>query len=135
MILKRLIARTDLLAPASFVLCLGVLLLDLFAYHALGRRPLVSYPEAELAVWTLLIACAWVWAARWLIQGERRSRLSLAAAITLMLGTSALHPYAGGELRERAVPNAEPVVTTPVRNGVVVEFTGAPWSAGDELPA
>ncbi len=135
MMLKKLIARSDLLAPASFVLCLGVLALDLVAYYLLGRRPLVSYPEAELAVWTLLIACSWVWAVRWLLAGERRARVSLAAAITLMVGMSALHPYAGGELHERMVPNADPVVTAPVREGVVVEFKGAPWSTGDSRPA
>lgn len=128
---KTIIARSELLVPASLAVCAAVIALDAIAYYALGLRPFISYPEAELGAWALLIAGAWVWGARWLVVGQRWARYALAGVLALMVGFSALHPYASGDLRETHLPAGEPaLVTPPAQNPVVVEYTGGPMTGG-----
>lgn len=129
-LLKRVIARSGLVVPAGLLACLGIVLLDLLAFHALGRRPLISYPEAELAVWAAMIASAWVYAARWVVLRERAARLALAGSLAAMLALASAHPYASGQLREAAAQQGVPAVSAPVGGGEVVEFSGGPLSEG-----
>jgi len=133
---KNLVSRTDLLAPVAFALCGLVIVLDLLAYYAFGLRPLISYAEAELGAWAVLIASGWVWAARWLLAGESRSRIALAGVLTLMVALSALHPFASGSLRQTQTPSGDEVLSAPQPQGpAVVEFTGGPFSQARDKQA
>ena len=58
---KKLVSRSDLLIPGALAASAALIALDLVAFYALGLRPLISYPEAELGLWSVLIASAWVW--------------------------------------------------------------------------
>jgi hypothetical protein len=78
----------------------------------------------------VLIAGAWVFAARWLVVGEVRARKALAGAIALMVVLSALHPFYSGALVPVYTPSADPVVGTPAHGDAVVEFHGGPLSKG-----
>lgn len=126
---KKLVSRSDLLIPGALAASAALIALDLVAFYAWDLRPLISYPEAELGLWSVLIASAWVWGARWLVAGERRARFALAGAMSLMVGFSALHPYASGHLREVALPAGEPALVQPATGRpALVEYTGGPFS-------
>ncbi|MBX3475566.1 MAG: hypothetical protein KF754_14405 [Planctomycetes bacterium] len=133
---KKVIARSDLLVPAGVLAGAALIGLDVLAYHLLGLRPLVSYPGVELALYAVLIASAWAFAARWLLSGERRAKVSLAASITVMLALSALHPYGNGSLREVALPAGEPALVRPgAAQPAMVEYTGGPFTQPREKQA
>lgn len=134
-LLKRLMAKSELLVPVSVAACAALIAFDLIVFFAFGRRPFISYAETQIAVWTVLIACGWVFGARWLVMGEKRSRFALAGSLALMVTLSALHPYQSGALRTRYTPTAEPVVATPASDNAVVEYRGGPLSEGRRLPA
>lgn len=129
-LLKRVVAKSELLIPASLALCAALIALDMLAFFAFGLRPVISYAETGLVVWAVLIGGAWVFAARWVVLGEKRSRFALAGAISLMLAFSALHPFHSGALVPVYTPSAEPVVGTPADGDAVVEFHGGPLSRG-----
>jgi hypothetical protein len=129
-LLKRIVAKSELLVPVSLAACAGLMAIDMLIFFAFGRRPFISYAESGLVVWAVLIAGAWVFAARWLVVGEKRARFSLAGAITLMLALSALHPFYSGALVPVYTPSADPVVGTPASSDAIVEFHGGPLSRG-----
>lgn len=129
-LLKRVVSKSELLVPASLALCAALMALDMLAFFAFGLRPVISYAEAGLVVWAVLIGGAWVFAARWLVVGEKRARFALAGAISLMLALSALHPFHSGALVPVHTPTAEPVVGTPAGSDAVIEFHGGPLSKG-----
>ena len=123
-------AKSEVVIPASLAVCAAALLFDTLIFHAFGLRPVISYPELTLVLWAVQIGGAWVFAARWLVVGERRARIALAGVIALMVALSVFHPYHSGALVPVATPDARPVVGTPADGPAVVEFHGGPLSKG-----
>ncbi|MBZ0137498.1 MAG: hypothetical protein K8I27_14115 [Planctomycetes bacterium] len=96
--------RAKWLVPGGVGFCALVLLLDLLAFWVLDRRPLVSSLEMTTVVWSLLIASAFTYAAKWSISGDSRTRVPLAATLLVMIALSALHPWHNGRARDAAAP-------------------------------
>lgn len=92
------------LVPGGVAFCAVVLLLDLLAFWVLERRPLVSSLEMTTAVWSLLIASAFTYAARWSISGDNRTRIPLAATLLVMVCLSSMHPWHNGLAKDAAAP-------------------------------
>ncbi|MBE7490391.1 MAG: hypothetical protein HS108_01305 [Planctomycetes bacterium] len=133
---KKLVSRSDLLIPGALAASAALIALDLVVFYAWDLRPLISYPEAELGLWSVLIASAWVWGARWLVAGEKGSRAALAGVAALMLALHLLHPFARGELRPVQRPGGQEVLTAPETDGpAVVEYNGGPFTAPRERHA
>lgn len=133
---KKLVSRSDLLIPGALAASAALIALDLVAFYAWDLRPLISYPEAELGLWSVLIASAWVWGARWLVAGEKQGRAALAGCIALMLALASLHPFASGDLRPGQTPAGDEVLTTPQPTGpAIVEYTGGPFTQPSEKAA
>lgn len=133
---KKLVSRSDLLIPGALAAAAALIALDLVAFYVWDLRPLISYPEAELGLWSVLIASAWVWGARWLVAGERQGRAALAACAALMLALASLHPFASGDLRPAQTPAGQEVLVTPQPQGpATIEYTGGPFTQPTEKTA
>ena len=112
-ILNWLTNRAKYLVPGAVAFCLLLLAFDLFAFWALGRRPVVSTLEMRTVMWSLLIGSGCTYVARWAILGETQARRALAATVSVMVLVSALHPWLNGWGRDAAAPVAPTLVASP----------------------
>jgi hypothetical protein len=120
--------RARWLVPGGVAFCLMLLLVDLLAFWAMGRRPVISSLETGVSVWALLIGSGATYGARWLISHENVRR-ELAATLAVVVLMSALHPWMNRLARDADTPVAPTLVESAEPDAVV--FSGGPLSEAD----
>jgi hypothetical protein len=121
--------RAKWLVPGGVAFCMLLLVFDLIAFWALGRRPVISSLETNTFVWSLLIGSAATYAARWAITHEPRVRQALAATVAAMVLVSATHPWMNNLGRDVDTPVAPTLIESDEPDAVV--FSGGPLSEAD----
>jgi hypothetical protein len=87
-------------------LALLLLVFDLVAFWAFGRRPLVSSAAPQILLWAVLSASVATGLMRWWLAGERSGRMTAAATLCVMALFSAAHPWHNGRAAEPGEPGA-----------------------------